>query len=528
MGENGLLKNILSMGDSENCEVALVDMYRDLMYIGERLKAGIQAAIDKDVAAKARKLEEGAESSEEEEEEGEEEEEKEEEESGEETDADEKKNQKRKKTPKPMTDLEQLLQALDLHKQQKQHLLIKKAVLLKFEEALFGNNNITMTLDLRQLGDEEKDGKLEEILQCKDLTRYMPKEVTENGNTLEFAEKAALRECVSIAESPPDILKPFRPKTPKKIAVNLIKQQYNIRWNTKSGESRPFDFFDLPKQFRKGIVRKAHIQTVLYEHKPSIANLPSTLNSTGTLEKEDFCPAFVYVKKDPYAKDSSEGDESTAPVRARDEPKFSWQRWVVQSSDCSELGFEFPAELKWIHPKVKTLIKKLCHPIPDDFDPASTANLMYLLVLNDTTSDSLSDIGNTSQIYIGGADDGLKQKLLEGDECHCGKIKKLYEHFSSIEAFAPDTTALLVELRLLLALARREQYALFALQTFDDPRTLGRELHDLIIQALYLAQDEIWGPAVNMKFGLNVKEELKKRRKYLPDHFPGSGRKKKK
>ena len=54
-----------------------------------------------------------------------------------------------KKSAKPKTELESLLVALHLHKRQKQNLIIKKALLLKFEEALFGNNNITMTVDLR-------------------------------------------------------------------------------------------------------------------------------------------------------------------------------------------------------------------------------------------------------------------------------------------------------------------------------------------------------------------------------------------
>ncbi|CAK8689423.1 unnamed protein product [Clavelina lepadiformis] len=529
MGDNNLLKNILSMDEAEDKDTTLVDMYHDLLFIGERLKNEVQAAIENDLSAKAKRAEEGEESEVEEEDEDNEEEDEQQEDDEEEDSEDENNNKKPKdkKQQKPGTELEQLLESLELHRQQKQNLMIKKAILLKFEEALFGNNNITMTIDLRQVGEEEKEGKLEEILQCKNLTRYMPKKETENGISMEFAEKAAFRESVSAAESPPDILKPFRSKTPKKIAVNLIKQQYNIRWNTKSGESKPFDFFDLPKQFRKGIVRKAHMQTLLYEHKASIINLPKTVNATGTLTKEDLCPSFVYVKKDPYAKDASEADEST-PVRARDEPKFSWQRWTVQGGDCTELGFEFPIELKWINPKVKTLIKKLCHPVSDDFHPENTNNLMYLLVVNDTTSETLSEVGNCSQIYIGAADEGLKEKFLQGDNCHCARMKELYEQFSTMEAFTPNTTALLVELRILLALTRKESHALFALQSFDDPRTLGRELHDLIIQVLCLADNEIWGPAVNMKFGLNVKEELKKRRRYLPDHFPGSHRKKKK
>ena len=82
----------------------------------------------------------------------------------------------------------------------------------------------------RQLGEGEEDGKLEEILECKDLTNYLPKSITESGNSLEYAEKAYLRETVATAKSPPDILNRFRSKTPKKIAINLIKQQYNIRY----------------------------------------------------------------------------------------------------------------------------------------------------------------------------------------------------------------------------------------------------------------------------------------------------------
>lgn len=79
------------------------------------------------------------------------------------------------------------------------------------------------------MGGDEKNGKLEEILQCKDLTNYLPKSLTDSGNSLEFAEKADLLETVTTAKSPPDILNRFRAKTPKKIAINLIKQQYNIR-----------------------------------------------------------------------------------------------------------------------------------------------------------------------------------------------------------------------------------------------------------------------------------------------------------
>lgn len=41
---------------------------------------------------------------------------------------------------------------------------------------------------------------------------------------------------------------------------------------------------------------------------------------------------------------------------------------------------------------------------------------------------------------------------------------------------------------------------------------------------MYLSNNEVWGPTVNMHFGLNLKEEMKKKRKFLPDSFPGSKR----
>nr|XP_039263348.1 uncharacterized protein LOC120339317 [Styela clava]XP_039263350.1 uncharacterized protein LOC120339317 [Styela clava] len=524
--ESSLLKNILNIDANENVDATLVEMYRDLIFTAERLKTGIQTAVEHDAKLAAERAGEEEEEEEEEKEE-EEDDENSEEELDEEDEDSPKRKDKKKKTKRPLSDIAQLLEALSLDKKQKQHLLIKKAILLKFEEALFGNNNITMTLDLRQVGgDGEKDGKLEQILQCRDLTKYIPKVQTENGNSLEFAEKAKLQECVNVAKNPTDILGVLRPKTPKKIASNLIKQQYNIRWNTSSGEVEPFDFYKLEKHFRKGNVRKAYVQTLLYEHKVVLENFRQRLKKDA-VDSEDFAPKCIYGKKDPFADKQAAGDEDVPPIRPRDEPKFKWQRWAMLEEQHDVLGPEFPPELKWIDPKVKTLLRKLCEPLNVNFSPYETPSSMYILVIKETTSETLSEMGSQSQIYIGGADEGIKKRFLEGDDCHCIKMKQSFNEISKMEEFKPSATSLLIELRLLLAISRQEPYALFAVRTFEDPRTLGREVHDLITKALYLDNDEIWGPAVNMKFGLNVKEEMKKRRKYLPDHFPGSKRKNK-
>lgn len=266
------------------------------------------------------------------------------------------------------------------------------------------------------------------------------------------------------------------------------------------------------------------METLLFEHKPQIKDIPQRFDKTTVDEitKEDFCPLHIYGKRDPYAKTN---DDKDAVVRQRDEPKFIWQRWDMTTNERNDEGTVLPSSLKWINPKVRTLIRKLCQPLPNDFHPENTTNVMYLLVLNETTSTALPESGNISQIYIGCADNGIKKKMLEDEDAHCSKMVKVFKEVLNMETFKTTGIGLLVELRLLLAIARQEPFALFALNTFEDQRDMGKEAHDLVIQALCLDSNEIWGPAVNMNFGLNVKEEMKKRKKFLPDHFPGKKRK---
>lgn len=513
-------------------EPNLVNMYHDLLIIAEKLTTRVREHVDREIAAAAIRKREGDGGAGDDVSDDDDEDETDadtETETEDEAAAEKPKKKGGKSACKPTTELEQLLGVLRLSRKQKQHLLIKRAILLKFEEKMFGNNNITMTIDLRQLGEESKDGKLERILNCRDLSRYMPREMTDNGNSMEYAEKAMLREIVTAAKQPPDILAPLRKKTPKKIARNLILQQYNIRWNTNSGEATPFDFYTLPKHFVKGVVRKAWVQTQMYEHKSAIANLHELTRTAGDeMGVEHFCPGIAYLKRDPYAQ-PGEDNPSELPVRLRDQPKYSWQGWsfnnpTPDSSTSQDLGFDFPEELSWISPKVKTLIKKLSEPIQEDFNPETTCNVMYMLVVQETLSPRLlEDGGMKSQVYIGGADEGIKERFM-GEDSHSRHLVDIRRHFTDIEYFAPHPTALLVEMRLLLAMARNEKHALFILKVCDSPRALGKEVHDLIIQTMWLASNEVWGPAVNMNFGLNLKEELKKRRKFLPDSFPGSNK----
>ena len=72
--------------------------------------------------------------------------------------------------------------------------------------------------------------------------------------------------------------------------LKFIKRDYN-RWNTLTGESKPYDFFSLPQQFIKGSVRKTYMQTVLYHHKNSISSIGDDIKLT------QLCPPVVYHKR---------------------------------------------------------------------------------------------------------------------------------------------------------------------------------------------------------------------------------------
>jgi len=420
--------------------------------------------------------------------------------------------------------LEQLLDVLQIHKsKQLQNVLIKKAILCKFEEKLFGNNNMTMQLDLRSLNNEESDGKLENLLGCRNLSFFIDKEKFSDEviDEKEGWEKEELRGVISQAEKPLDILHKLKKNTPKNIPIKMMMKQYNIRWNTLTGESKPYDFFSLPQQFIKGTVRKTYMQTVLYHHKNSINSIGDDIKLT------QLCPPVVYHKRDPYRK-QGDGSDSDLPIRMRNEPKYMWKKWSFNKTEqpCkpTELGPTIPAELSWISPVVRLLIRKLCEPLDDEFTPENTENVMYMLVVEETISPKLPDTkGFKSQVYIGGADAGLREKFL-GEDGHCAKLMEIKKHFSDIEYFKIHQNALLIELRLFYALLKGDNYALFAINNFDDPRRLGKEVHEIIGKAMYLSNNEVWGPTVNMHFGLNLKEEMKKKRKFLPDSFPGSKR----
>jgi len=389
------------------------------------------------------------------------------------------------------------------------------------------NKNEPMSFDIRLLSGDAGQKKLEEFLGCKKLSFLVDKEQVEgwNEDEAEELEKIFLRRAVMSARNEGDILQVLKKSAPKSIAVKLLQKKYEIRWNTPCGAADDFDFYSLPAHFIKGSVRKAHMQTVLWSQRQAIESVNPD-NNLG-----DFCPSFLYHKHSPYRKEG-EGNESQLPVRMRNEPHYVWKKWSFNNSESNQStqleGEQLPQELSWISPMVRLLIRKLCEPIDRGFSPDASENVMYMLVVHSTSEPSQpGEKGFKSQVYIGSAEDGLKEKFF-GEGGFCENMVSIKKHFSSAEFFTFHPTALLVEMRLMQALISEERFALFALNTFEDSRQLAKEAQELVGQALFLNKNELWGPATDVHFGLNLKDEMKVRKNSLPNSFPGKRRKKRK
>ena len=121
-----------------------------------------------------------------------------------------------------------------------------------------------------------------------------------------------------------------------------------------------------------------------------------------TILQLNYIQLFFFSNRDPYRK-QGDGSDSDLPIRMRNEPKYMWKKWSFNKTEqpCkpTELGPTIPAELSWISPVVRLLIRKLCEPLDDEFTPENTENVMYMLVVEETISPKLPDTkGFKSQV----------------------------------------------------------------------------------------------------------------------------------
>ena len=250
------------------------------------------------------------------------------------------------------------------------------------------------------------------------------------------------------------------------LVKNMIQRQFDINWETTTGEPYDHSFYDFcdtekTKKFFKYKPRQAHVKATLYKecrHKQQMLNdlLHKTKNSVRpevfvntvdgwkiwqALDEEDEEGKFTLLPKDPD------------PISSE---KFSW-----------------------IDPSILNFIKKnadIQKPDDNSLNQSLEKPTLYWAVIKDSKFKpgnclKLKEIGST-QVYVGKANNGIKGRWMKDSGSHCEMMKKCLDNVCAMTTYDPLRLEgiQLVDARLALAKVREktEKSALFVMKTFGD------------------------------------------------------------
>jgi len=316
----------------------------------------------------------------------------------------------------------------------------------------------------------------------------------------------------------------FALHTPVDLFIQLIKAQYKIRWNTSDGQYVPFNFFDLPEEFQKHRLYNCWLQTKLYESR--------TLIEMREGDFSDFLiPTFCRVKvlKGKRAKSSRRRNRSYQPSN------YMWK----SDSGATE---EFP--VKWLPPKLKTVVKKHCAEYssmdysllrhldergfsdededdqPDDDEDDENFGV-YLLILEN------ENCPQKCQLYFGWYEQNVEMAIKE----HEKNISEIAVQMCSTENFRYNSEWKTIDILLLLSLLHKREMVCFRVA---NGFSVDRDVVGIVLRAaksetlLDIGKNDsihLWGPPVQPKYGVNSRLELEElKRSYRPTSFPGSQR----
>lgn len=277
-----------------------------------------------------------------------------------------------------------------------------------------------------------------------------------------YLEKEFAQINLSQLKSPLDIAKPalvgIKNDALQAFVKSLIEHQFQIRWATIDGEPKNFNYYkfcnvenfptNATNEMEEGktkhlnfIPRNAHVKVQLYRY-------CRVWPKRREYSKEQLCPP-VYIRKQGGG----------------------WWKWNPVRNNFHEKSDEHFA---WIDHNIRDHIFQNAHVLqdPNNFEeltpvlgkPAQPT--LYWAVLQDTDFQSgghlrLNEIGKT-QVYVGKAEKGIKDRWLADSRSHCKKMKKCLDIIQEMDTYAPNCLKdiQLVDARLLLAKLRRESESL--------------------------------------------------------------------
>ena len=237
-----------------------------------------------------------------------------------------------------------------------------------------------------------------------------------------------------------------------KVVKSIFQSQFQIKWNTSTGEPTDYKFYEFcdtertAKLFKYG-PRQAHVKAALYKECTSRSQSMSYVQSISNRKKK-LCPE-VYVR-------SNDG----------------WKTWDADTGTFTKSESE---NFSWINESIKSFIEgNADEQDVDNLEQCLSKPTLYWSVLEDKDFGSceklkLEEIGKT-QVYVGKANNGIRGRWTTDSDNHCAMIKKCLDNVLAMETYDPLRLEgiSLVDARLALAKVRGERTALFAIKTFGD------------------------------------------------------------
>ena len=264
-------------------------------------------------------------------------------------------------------------------------------------------------------------------------------------------------EALRKAKSPLDFADKLNGSTDSKIKLieKLIQHQFEIRWNTKSGDPEDFTYSKFcAKAGSRDLLhyspRDAQVKVQLYKEflkhglkKPS--------------DSGELCPAI-------YMQDQAGG----------------WKQWTWgenKGKHSNQQVFQtienIETELEWMQGPIFKAVKQNLDKNNGELSQSLTKPSVYWAVINDNDFLAgppldLNKVGK-SQVYIGETKNGIRKRWFTDGKNHGNCI------MDSLNDKPSPTNAQLVHARLALAYFREENRALFLMNTSDNKESVQEE-----------------------------------------------------
>ena len=257
----------------------------------------------------------------------------------------------------------------------------------------------------------------------------------------------------------------LQPNVAHWVVASMIERQFEIKWDTPTGEPDDYSFYDFcdtekTMKYLKFIPRRAHVKTTLFKECRSKQKM---LDDLLQMPKNSLCPEVLVKTVD------------------------GWTTWQAPDEENNEGEFRplpenrvFSEDFSWIDQSILEFIKKNADKQKSDHESLKISlknPTLYWAVVEDrdfppiqnTKNLKLKPIGQT-QVYVGKANNGIKGRWLEDSDNHCEMMKKCLDNVWAMTTYDPLRLEgiQLGDARLALAKVRGEKTALFVMKTFGD------------------------------------------------------------